>query len=994
MTVRRIADTGRRGRLAAYAFALALAGCQAEPDEGDGGIIGTGMELRGTVPTGRTLARAELEVRAASGERAAAPVGPDGRYALERLPGTGPWLLRVGLGNGEAYHAVAHAHVTGGAVRNVHAYSDFAVRSWFATRGRSPEAAFDAAGETALPDAAGLGAIDARIDALIAGSLAAYGLAGADLDTVAFVANDTGVDRFLDRNPVLVADGRVTLVVTDPVDATQAFPVEALPLETDLAAPDLAAPSPPTALRALPSTEDEIVLAWEGASDDIGVAGYEIVRDGAVLDRTPYPVYLDASLAPGAVHAYAVVAIDASGNRSAPSAVASASPLAAPDAEPPPPPVNLRLVPGLDSVSLEWGQAEIGDVAAFEIERGPSPARLEPLARVTATFALDAGLNSATEYCYRVRASDASGNASAPTPVACATTLGTRVTTAPGAAPAPGFAGAASLEAVDVAGLACTETVPTLLVRDRLALSGPCLRVPSTLAVGAGGRLVLGAGTALKFASGAGIRVDEGGALEALGTADAPVVLSGVNPTPGAWNGVALRSGAGPLNRLEHTVIEYAGAAAAAALATDARAGRPVRLAADNLVLRRGAGPGFAFGRDTALERFSRVLSTDNASSGSLGPVAAGTLGPGSGFAGNAEDGVRLLSGRAAGPVALAGLDVPWLLGRLDLESSLAIGAGARLRVDAGGAITVLQTGSLAALGTADAPIVLEGSEPVPGHWTGLVFRLSGSTDNRLEHVRVAHAGAAGAETGAALATETRAGLPVRLALADVALVESDGAGFRLGADTVLGRFERVTSSANASSGALFPSALAGVGDGIALVGNLRDELELGRQTLDRPLTIPALGVPYRFAGLRTRAALAIAPGVTLRARAGAVLGVDRPGSLFAVGTAARPIALVGEVAAPGHWNGVELVESDAPANRLEFATVAHGGGGSGAGPANLVLRCAAGRPARVSLANAALVDGAGWGVYRTDPDLCAATIGAGTRIEGNALGPLGPEGP
>ena len=765
----------------ASALAAAVAGCDGGLDGGgdDGGIIGTGVQLRGTVPTGRTLARAEVEIRAASGERVAAPVGPDGRFAAEELPGRGPWLLRARLGNGEAYHAIAYpdgAGGPGGSIGNVHAYTDLALRSWFATRGRSVDEAFEGAGEAVLPDASSLAPVASRIDALIAGSLEAWGLGGVDLGSVPFASNDAGVDRFLDRNPVLIDAGTVTVVVTDPVDATQARPVESLPLATDLAAPDTAPPTAPTVLRALPSAVDEIVLAWEGAADDVGVAAYEVLRDGAAVARTPYPVYLDSPLAPGAAHVYAIVAIDASGNRSAPSSAATARPLAAPDTTAPPTPLSLRLVPGLDSVALEWAQTDIGDVALFAIERGPSPDRLELRARVSSTFALDAGLDAGTRHCYRVSAIDASANASAPTPVACTTTLGEGVTTVVDAA-APGFAGSATLGAVDVDALACATPVPTVLVDAELTLAGGCFRVTSTLRVATGGRLTVAPGTVLKFASGGGIRVEEGGAIVAVGTAAAPIVMSGVVAAPGAWNGVELRFSDEGDNRFEHVVIERAGAGGSAALRTDTRPALPVRLAADNLLLRDNAGAGFAFARDTTLGRFSRVRAVGNASAGALAPVTAAALAPDSGFAGNAVEGVRLLAQNVQVPLALPRIDVPWLVERLVLESSLALPAGTRMRVDAGGSIHVLQTGSLAAVGTPSAPIEIEGAEPVAGHWQGISWVYSASEANRLELTRLAHGGSTGAPSGGNLRLQCRAGAPTRLRIRGGRIADSGAWG-------------------------------------------------------------------------------------------------------------------------------------------------------------------------------------------------------------------------
>src|SRR5690606_1606431 len=51
--------------------------------------------------------------------------------------------------------------------------------------------------------------------------------------------------------------------------------------------------------------------------------------------------------------------------------------------------------------------------------------------------------------------------------------------------------------------------------------------------------------------------------------------------------------------------------------------------------------------------------------------------------------------------------------------------------------------GRLEAVGTASAPIYLEGDETVSGFWRGIVFYRSTSTENALDHVVITDAGGA-----------------------------------------------------------------------------------------------------------------------------------------------------------------------------------------------------------------------------------------------------------
>jgi YD repeat-containing protein len=62
-----------------------------------------------------------------------------------------------------------------------------------------------------------------------------------------------------------------------------------------------------------------IDLSWTAGTDNIGVAGYNLYRDGTKVNAAPIgsTSYSDTGLTPGANHTYKVSAIDAAGNESA-----------------------------------------------------------------------------------------------------------------------------------------------------------------------------------------------------------------------------------------------------------------------------------------------------------------------------------------------------------------------------------------------------------------------------------------------------------------------------------------------------------------------------------------------------------------------------------------------------------------------------------------------------------------------------------------------------
>ncbi len=95
---------------------------------------------------------------------------------------------------------------------------------------------------------------------------------------------------------------------------------------------DTEAPSAPQNLRKIAQTEVCVDLAWDESSDNVGVVGYDIYRDGVVIGSTDGGTthYSIDGLEPG-TYAFSVKARDAAGNVSEPSNVLSVTITSAPE---------------------------------------------------------------------------------------------------------------------------------------------------------------------------------------------------------------------------------------------------------------------------------------------------------------------------------------------------------------------------------------------------------------------------------------------------------------------------------------------------------------------------------------------------------------------------------------------------------------------------------------------------------------------------------------
>ncbi len=88
---------------------------------------------------------------------------------------------------------------------------------------------------------------------------------------------------------------------------------------------DTQAPTVPANLSATVASSTQVDLSWAPSTDDVGVAGYTVYRDGAAIATVDGATtsYADTTLAAGMTYSYTVDAFDAAGNHSAQSAPAT-----------------------------------------------------------------------------------------------------------------------------------------------------------------------------------------------------------------------------------------------------------------------------------------------------------------------------------------------------------------------------------------------------------------------------------------------------------------------------------------------------------------------------------------------------------------------------------------------------------------------------------------------------------------------------------------------
>ncbi len=328
--------------------------------------------------------------------------------------------------------------------------------------------------------------------------------------------------------------------------------------------------------------------------------------------------------------------------------------------------------------------------------------------------------------------------------------------------------------------------------------------------------------------------------------------------------------------------------------------------------------------------------------------------------------------------------------GVLNVRGRLTISPGTVVSFSAGAGLTVANGGSIGAFGSPTAGIRLTGDQPVRGYWKGITF-LANNVANDLSYTTVSYGGGDGTARAADVAV---IGTP-QLNLAHSVLEQSAGAGLYLDTLAALGPFSADTMRNNAGAGIHLPDRLLGsldnassysAGNGIQFI----DAFAFGVST---PQSWFVTSTPIHLTGqVNVSTDLGIAPGVNVQFGADAGMTVAAGGSLSAVGTAASRIQFSAEKQQRGFWRGLSVLTLNTN-NRLSYATVSYGGGGTGANLADVSV----GNGASLQLDNSVLEQSGGVGLYATVaatlPLFSANTfrnnVDAGVRVTDQLVGSL-----
>lgn len=191
------------------------------------------------------------------------------------------------------------------------------------------------------------------------------------------------------------------------------------------AAPDTTTPSVPASLTAVPVSDTQINLSWIASTDNIGVTGYQVFRNGSTTPvATPSTnSYSDTGLTASTLYTYTVKAVDAAGNVSGTSSPVSTTTLSVPPPDTTPPVVVITaplqgaiLSSGTTATTLSVSTNE-SSTCAYATTAG-TPFGSMTVFGTTGAVAHSttlSGLTNGSAYTYYVKCSDVSANVSSDT---------------------------------------------------------------------------------------------------------------------------------------------------------------------------------------------------------------------------------------------------------------------------------------------------------------------------------------------------------------------------------------------------------------------------------------------------------------------------------------------------------------------------------------------------------------------------------------------------
>lgn len=260
------------------------------------------------------------------------------------------------------------------------------------------------------------------------------------------------------------------------------------------------------------------------------------------------------------------------------------------------------------------------------------------------------------------------------------------------------------------------------------------------------GDVTIDPGTVIEFQTDAGFQINDNGSLSVNGTADAPVLLTGVDKTAGSWKGLLFDSD-DTKNSMSYTNVEYAGGAA---FNSNGDLGAVIvwantKLSMNNCKVSMSAEYGLNADYEGAELTLNNNTFTKNKMPAKFKAELLHLPTGNNDYSGNQSDYVLLnfYTSVINSNATWHKINVPYLTtgSQITSNASLTIEPGVEVVMGQGTYIHIKEKGSIKAVGTASEPIILRGEVAQPGGWKGIGVSFTSNPLNEIGHAKIMHAG-------------------------------------------------------------------------------------------------------------------------------------------------------------------------------------------------------------------------------------------------------------
>ncbi|MCF6211192.1 MAG: hypothetical protein L3K24_11135 [Gammaproteobacteria bacterium] len=337
----------------------------------------------------------------------------------------------------------------------------------------------------------------------------------------------------------------------------------------------------------------------------------------------------------------------------------------------------------------------------------------------------------------------------------------------------------AVLTIIDIIVGVCNGEITARNIDVDTTLSESCYKVPNGISVNSPAKLTIDPGVRLEFAAGTDLVVNQGASLYAVGTVAEEIIFTALDAMPGYWRGIRFNRSNSLDNQLDYVTVEYG----VTNIGIESAQYDPSRLGMKNTTLRYASNLGMNIDDSRVLlNAFESNTLRSNDRPVRLPAEKIGALGKDSRYSGNTDDRIYVFNETSIGVVTAQTwqkLDVPYYMysgGDIipyTVNEALTLEAGVSLIFNSNARLSVNESGSLKAIGTAAEPILFTGLVEMPGYWRGIRFNRSNSLDNQLDYVTVEYAGGGGSEGNIVLACISSPFYPTRLSVINSTIKDS-----------------------------------------------------------------------------------------------------------------------------------------------------------------------------------------------------------------------------